>query len=86
MIRVKTFAFHEYSFHFPNEDLMRDSRREDHIEKYQNILFRRAKELEPMEDFITEIGRENIFKITTGGCNNYLVYSIFYKDGRPCRV
>ncbi len=70
MIRVKTFAFHEYSLHFPNE----------------TILSRRAKELEPMEDFIAEFGRENIFKITTGGCNNYLVYSIFYEDGRPCRV
>ncbi len=86
MIRVKTFAFHEYTFRTYNEDDLKSSQRERANEKYEKILSDRAKKLEPMEDFITEIGRENIFKITTAGNSSLFVYTIFYEDGSPCRI
>lgn len=86
MIRVKTFAFHEYIFRLYNEDALGNSTREKSIEKYEKILSDRAKALEPMEDFIAEIGRENIFRITTAGNYSLFVYTIFYEDGHPCRI
>lgn len=82
MIRMKVFKFNPDPFDLPSDEIaLRSDQSEKGKAKYQKKLSRREEEYALIEEFISEIGFENVRKITTtSGHIYYLVYTIFYED------
>lgn len=82
MIRMKVFKISPDLFDFPSDEIaVRNDQSEKGKAKYQKKLARREEEYTLIEEFISEIGFENVRKITTtSGHIYYLIYTIFYED------
>ncbi|WMJ83464.1 hypothetical protein ACS3UN_10350 [Oscillospiraceae bacterium LTW-04] len=87
MIRMKVFKISPDLFDFPSAEIAaRNDQSEKGKAKYQKKLARREEEYTLIEEFISEIGFENVRKITTSGDIYCLIYTIFYEDnGQGCR-
>lgn len=82
MIRMKVFIFslHFFDFAFQENELKNDQSEKGKA-KYQKKLAQREEEYAPIEDFIAEIGFDNVQKITTtSDAVGSLVYTVFYED------
>lgn len=82
MIRMRVFKFNMAPFDYSYQDReLKDDQSDKGRAKYQKKLAQREEEYAPIEEFISEIGFENMHKITTTsdsvGC---LTYTIFYED------
>ena len=82
MVRMKVFKLSMDSFDFAyQEKMLQNDQSEKGKAKYQKKLADHEKEYAPIEDFIAEIGFENVRKITTAaGDIYYMAYTIFYED------
>ncbi|MEA5135280.1 MAG: hypothetical protein VB035_03985 [Candidatus Fimivivens sp.] len=81
MIRMKIFKLDPMKFDFISSDEYLKRKGEKGIAQYNQKENIRAEEVAPIEDFITEIGFENVRSIITStGSPNYLAYTIFYED------
>lgn len=81
MIRMRVFMIDPMKFDSVSSDEYLKSKGEKGLEKYNQKMETREKEVEPIENFIAEIGFENVRSIITStGSPNYLAYTIFYED------
>ena len=77
MIRMKIFKIDPGKFDMAYVD-------QKGIAKYKKELEKHEKELSPIENFIAEIGFENVRSmISSTGSPYYLAYTIFYEDNLP---
>lgn len=85
MIRMKLFLLNLKVFDLTNYDeLLKSGTIAKGKERYAQKLTQREKELAPIEQFISEIGFENVRKITTtSDVPSVLTYTIFYEDNQP---
>ena len=82
MIRMKIFKIDPGKFDMAYIDQnSREDQSEKGIAKYKKELEKHEKELAPIENFIAEIGFENVRSmISSTGSPYYLAYTIFYED------
>ena len=81
MIRMRVFMIDPMKFDSVSADEYLKSKGEKGLEKYNQKMETREKEVEPIENFIAEIGFENVRSIITStGSPSYLAYTIFYED------
>ncbi len=82
MIRMKVFKFDMSPFGYADQEQeLQNDQSEKGQARYQKKLAEHEKEYAPIEDFIAEIGFENIRKITTTSAHiGTLVYTVLYED------
>lgn len=82
MIRIKIFKIDPGKFDMAYIDQnLREDQSEKGIAKYKKELEKHEKELSPIENFIADIGYDNIRSMQSAmGALAYVVYTIFYED------
>ena len=81
MIRMKIFKVDPGKFDIASSDEYLKSKGEKGLALYNQKMKSQEEEIAPIENFIAEIGFENIRSIITStGSPYYLTYTIFYED------
>ncbi len=87
MIRMRIFMVDTILFGSASADEYLKSKGEKGLTNYNNKMKMREKEVEPIENFIAEIGFQNVRSIINSTSSpGYFAYTIFYEDNGQGRI